>query len=104
MQDVANLSGYSIYFAPIAAGIAAFALALRPTQDARSMRPAGFPKDPAFSLRKYHEAFSQLVMKSYKLDKPESPDTADNLAILTFAEARPGSAKSQHLLTSSETD
>ena len=90
MHDVADKVGDAALVGAIAAAIAALALACRTRGPKLDARPVGFPKDPNATLKKYENAYLQLVSKSAEdpsLAEGE-PSTALEYALVAFEHAK----------------
>jgi len=90
VHDVADKVGDAALVGAIAAAIAALALACRTRGAKLDVRPTGFPRDANATLKKYENAYLQLVSKSAEslsLSQSE-PSSAIEYALIAFEQAK----------------
>lgn len=89
MHDVADKVGDAALIGAIGAAIAALALACRTRGPKLDVRPTGFPRDANATLKKYENAYLQLVSKSAeRQSQPDGePASALDYALIAFEQA-----------------
>ncbi len=89
MHDVADKVGDAALIGAIGAAIAALALACRTRGPKLDVRPTGFPRDANATLKKYENAYLQLVSKSAEpASQPGGePVSAIDYALIAFEQA-----------------
>ncbi len=89
MHDVADKVGDAALIGAIGAAIAALALACRTRGPKLDVRPTGFPRDANATLKKYENAYLQLVSKSAEtsLQPRDEPTSALDYALIAFEQA-----------------
>ncbi len=104
MHDVADKVGDAALIGALGAAIAALALACRTRGAKLDVRPTGFPSDANATLKKYENAYLQLVSKSaeHPLQPGSEPTSALDYALIAFEQAMgpsksaPTAAESDH--------
>jgi hypothetical protein len=101
VHDVADKVGDAALVGAIAAAIAALALACRTRGAKLDVRPTGFPRDANATLKKYENAYLQLVSKSAETPSLSSsePSSAIEYALIAFEQAK-GASKPASTVTS----
>ncbi len=86
MHDVADKVGDAALVGAIAAALAALALSCRTRGPKLEKPPTGFPSDPNATLKKYENAYLQLIRKSTENPLPANtaPSTAIEYALRAF--------------------
>lgn len=100
MHDVADKVGDAALVGAIAAAIAALALSCRTRGPRLDKAPTGFPSDPNATLKKYENAYLQLIRKSTEDPLPANtePSTATEYALKAF-EIAEGAARAEKKVT-----
>lgn len=89
MHDVADKVGDAALIGAIGAALAALALACRTRGAKLDVRPTGFPRDANATLKKYENAYLQLVNKSAdpSMQPVGEPSSALDYALMAFEQA-----------------